>query len=342
MNPPSPDRTSYLNRMHELGMDFEVIYVPIGPDDHGWGDLELRHPHRLASRRLEATTAAVEAICTGRANLLVSYGYRTLPFAAALTAARMKGVPTVVRSDTNIDAIRAEPVWKRLARRSVARALVPRGTVAWTIGSKNSEFWRVEVGLRREVRIPYEVSDLPGGGVATVRTREPSDTLKILYVGRLIPVKRVQDLVAAALSLPDSLSWELRVVGDGPERSRLESLAEGDRRITFAGAVEYVRLGKFFAESDVFVLPSSFEPWGLVVNEALGYGLYVIATEAVGAAHDLIAEGVNGRIVAAGDVRGLTSALMDSSLVACRRPTPPQTDTSRLMMEAIQSLTGSD
>ncbi len=64
-----------------------------------------------------------------------------------------------------------------------------------------------------------------------------------------------------------------------------------------------------YREADVLVVPSLFEPWGLVVHEGLAYGLPVITTDQVGAADDLIESGVNGYIVAPGSSDALVAAM---------------------------------
>jgi glycosyltransferase involved in cell wall biosynthesis len=64
-----------------------------------------------------------------------------------------------------------------------------------------------------------------------------------------------------------------------------------------------------YAEADVFVLPSLSEPWGMVLNEAAAAGLPLVATDAAGAAHELIDEGQNGFMVPAGDEGALAGAL---------------------------------
>jgi len=66
-----------------------------------------------------------------------------------------------------------------------------------------------------------------------------------------------------------------------------------------------------YALARSLAVPSRDEPWGVVVNEALACGTPVVATTAVGAAEDLIRDGVDGRIVPVGDVRALASALAE-------------------------------
>ena len=66
---------------------------------------------------------------------------------------------------------------------------------------------------------------------------------------------------------------------------------------------------QLYAMADVFVLPSGAEPWGLVVNEAMCFGLPVIASDRVGAAADLVKPGSNGFVYPAGDVPALAQLL---------------------------------
>ena len=100
-------------------------------------------------------------------------------------------------------------------------------------------------------------------------------------------------------------------MGDGEERSRLETLAQ-DRHLSgvrFLGFQNQSELPAFFALADVFVLPSRHEPWGLIVNEAMAAGCPVIASSDVGAAPDLVLDGVTGFTYPVGDVDALTDAL---------------------------------
>ena len=63
--------------------------------------------------------------------------------------------------------------------------------------------------------------------------------------------------------------------------------------------------------ADVMVLPSEYEPWALVVNEAMAAGCPVVASDVVGAAWDMVADGVCGRLFPSGDLAALTGALRD-------------------------------
>ena len=79
--------------------------------------------------------------------------------------------------------------------------------------------------------------------------------------------------------------------------------------VTFHGAVKSGQLENIYTECDVFVLPSKYEPWGLVVNEALSYGLPVIAPVWVGAACDMLLDGHNGFRLLTATSRTIASAM---------------------------------
>jgi len=133
----------------------------------------------------------------------------------------------------------------------------------------------------------------------------PHRPMRFLYVGQLIERKGIAELLEAFSQLP---AGELYVAGDGPLRP-LVARAVGGGRVTYVGHVDRAALQRLYSESDVLVLPSRYEVWGLVINEALQHGLAVIATEAVGAVDDLVFDGRNGYVTPTGDVEALREAM---------------------------------
>lgn len=115
-----------------------------------------------------------------------------------------------------------------------------------------------------------------------------------LAVSRLLPHKNVDGLLAAYAQYRAAAAapWRLVVVGDGPERARLESQAGPG--VTFAGFQQIDALPAYYGHAAAFVLPSFKDTWGLVVNEAMAAGLPVLVSARAGCAHDLVAEGENG------------------------------------------------
>jgi glycosyltransferase involved in cell wall biosynthesis len=136
----------------------------------------------------------------------------------------------------------------------------------------------------------------------------PPDGPLVLYVGRLVEEKGVEELLAAWREIEGAT---LAVIGDGPLAGTVAATA----RVRLLGPLPRERLPVAYAAADALVLPSVptprfREPWGLVCNEALHQGTPVIATTAVGAvAGGLICDGTTGLVVAPGDPRALAAAI---------------------------------
>lgn len=119
---------------------------------------------------------------------------------------------------------------------------------------------------------------------------------KFLYVGRLDEIKGVDLLLKAFSRLPDE-QWELFIVGDGKEESKLRELCAGNHlegRVHFEGFCEGDRLLSYYRSCDVFILPSRREVFGLVILEAMCSSMPVICSEFAEGRYDLIKEGVSG------------------------------------------------
>jgi glycosyltransferase involved in cell wall biosynthesis len=137
----------------------------------------------------------------------------------------------------------------------------------------------------------------------------------ILFVGGLIERKGVEYLIRSFVRISKEVpNTGLLIVGDGPERNRLEALRNGLglTDVHFAGFVPQQEKAIYYVLCDLFVLPSItlnvHEEWGLVVNEAMSVGKPVIVTDSVGCAHELVKSNVNGLIVPEKDVGALSKA----------------------------------
>ncbi len=110
--------------------------------------------------------------------------------------------------------------------------------------------------------------------------------------------------------------WELVLVGDGPLRRKLERYREElglKDSVHFPGFKQYPVLPAYYGLARAFILPSLSDTWGLVVNEAMAAGLPVIVSDACGCSSDLVRNGENGFVVAAGSVDALSVALKNAS-----------------------------
>jgi glycosyltransferase involved in cell wall biosynthesis len=135
------------------------------------------------------------------------------------------------------------------------------------------------------------------------------DDVAVVSMARLAPEKGIDVLLRAVAKAGDERLVAI-IVGEGPERGRLETLAgELGVRTTFTGDRPWESVVEAYAASDVFGLLSGREPWGVVVNEAAACGLPLVLSDRVGAAHDLLHNGENGVLVRSGDVEAAAEAL---------------------------------
>ena len=136
----------------------------------------------------------------------------------------------------------------------------------------------------------------------------------ILFVGRLVSIKGVDHLLKAFASVKDRISnVMLMIVGDGPEKNKLISLASElgiYDNVIFTGRLEGSELYACYLLGDLFVLPSYYESYGAVVNEALLAGMPVIVSSKAGAS-ELILEGFNGHIFEPFDIERLTNLMIE-------------------------------
>jgi glycosyltransferase involved in cell wall biosynthesis len=165
-----------------------------------------------------------------------------------------------------------------------------------------------ELGVPRgKIFVAYNSVSAPPGELLPVRQLTIDDRPYILFVGRLQARKRIDSLLRACAQLGSRP--RLVIVGDGPERQSLESLArEIYPGAEFVGARHGAELKPYFTEADLFVLPGT---GGLAVQEAMSYGLPVIVAQGDGTQDDLVRKG-NGWQIPPGDFEALLHTMKDA------------------------------
>lgn len=136
-----------------------------------------------------------------------------------------------------------------------------------------------------KIAIPYSVVD--NAHFANPGNYNP-DTKVMLCMARFSKEKNQEFLINAFLKSSLSESWTLKLVGAGPLKEELEQKFKEKHNITLCNWAVYNDLPTIYHNSSMFVLASTFEPWGLVVNEAMSAGLPCVVSRAVGAMPDLV------------------------------------------------------
>ena len=137
------------------------------------------------------------------------------------------------------------------------------------------------------------------------------DTFKFLYVGRVVECKNIEVILNAFVNtFEKNANVFLDIVGDGDLLQQYKQTYRKYKNITFSGKCVGESLIEKYRSADAFILPSVYEPWGLVVNEALSAGLPVIVSNKVGARFDLVEGKDTGFVFKWDDVHELQEKMM--------------------------------
>jgi glycosyltransferase involved in cell wall biosynthesis len=263
-------------------------------------------------------------IAAGHYDAIWVHGYAHQGILRTIAAARWMGVKLLLSGDSQLggDATSA----KLVAKRVVLRRLFAMIDGFLAVGTLNRRYYE-HYGApgERIFAMPYAVDNAffqRTAKAAAARREEFRRSLGlepgrpvILYASKLQAHKRPDDLLEAfARMSPDGVRGphpHLLFAGDGERRPALEARAAtlGWGAVKFLGFKNQTELPPLYDLCDVFVLPSGREPWGMVVNEAMNAARPVIASNRVGAAADLIADGVNGFVYPAADIEALRDRL---------------------------------
>ncbi len=145
-----------------------------------------------------------------------------------------------------------------------------------------------------------------------LQDRDSLSKVVLCYIGQLVSRKGIDILVKALADLKFR-NWTLHLVGDGPEKGQLKSLVRScnlDGSVSFHGRLDNAEAMRILAGSDLLILPSRWDGWGAVVNEALMRGIPAICTDRSGAS-DLLRGSYRGSVVEAGSVCSLNLALQE-------------------------------
>lgn len=123
-------------------------------------------------------------------------------------------------------------------------------------------------------------------GTEPRQRRQSHSPLKILWVGRYLPLKRVDTLIKAVLHLDEVV---LDLYGAGEAEPMLRKLSNGSNKIHFHPSIPLDEVRRQMREHDVYVMPSNgFDGWGAVISEAIEEGMVVLGTTVVGASATIL------------------------------------------------------
>lgn len=310
----------YSNASWDTPLPDAIRPVCFGPSEES---LLQSHPLRQVAEWNKAGRI-IKWMIAHKIAAVVLGGYNDFGLIRILLWCWRSSIPCFVFGDSNILADQRSGLKARLKQRLLPSVLSHASGAMYCGRHGSSYFSRYGVPSTRLFPFPYEpdygaIQQVPAEVVANVRNRYHlrSERRYIVFCGRLTAVKRPELLVQAFLQLAfQRPNWDLLLIGTGPLKKTLESSVPLDLadRFHFTDFVnDPAEIAALYHIVDLLALPSDYEPWGVVVTEAAAAGLALVCSDQVGAAADLLREGVNGRSFRAGDVNHLTSALLEAT-----------------------------
>jgi len=286
--------------MKRIGLDFEVLFVsgrssirlePIPLDQSAYvcrmgdpGSYE-HHPKWKTCRYIWSALNEIDP------KVVIISGYYDVAGWTAWTWSILKGRPKILWNETNsFDSHR--PWFKEV----VKREYVKRFDFAHVYGISNKEYL-MKLGLPAErIVVKRAVTDTRHFRPQESSAKPVSGPLQMLFVGRLASEKNLT-LVLHALSVLKNNSEGQRlffsIVGYGPQEQELKDLTASlglTKVVRFEGGMKQSELPRRYGQADLFILPSKYEPWGLVALEAMLCGIPALVSSQCGCARDLVSE----------------------------------------------------
>ena len=242
----------------------------------------------------------IKEIQEWNADSLLVYGWN---FKSNLKAMRFfkNKIPVLFRGDSTL--LDEKPGLKKIIRRTVLKYIYSFVDIAMYAGVANKAYF-IAHGFREKqlVFMPHAIDNkrfaaneenLLAGKALKQKLHIPDNALVFLFAGKLDENKNAVLLIDAFNDCNDEESY-LLIVGNGSQEENLKNRYKGNKNIAFLDFQNQQQMPALYSASDVFVLPSNSETWGLAVNEAMAAGKAIILSDACGASYDLVKNMENG------------------------------------------------
>lgn len=298
--------------VRDHGAEVHIVRWPVNTE----APFELRFGDRIrVYDRPEYDDAALLDLATRiDPDAVFTSGWVDKGYLRSCRALRRRGKPAVMCSDT---AWRGD--LRQLAATIAARLWLKRTfTHAWVTGEAQARYAR-KLGYRPEyIRTGFYSADVDRFAPLAAQYRAMKEARfpqRLLCVARYIPTKGHQllcDVFARMCNEGKAGEWELWIAGTGELRDQVMRSESGSHpRIKHLGFVQADAMPDVLGQCGVFLLPSTYEPWGVVVHEHACAGFPMVLSDAVGARERFLEEGRNGWTFRAGDESSLREALLN-------------------------------
>lgn len=284
-------------------------------------DLSLKDiPAKILPRKLfSCFNELYRTIIKGRYNVIHIAGWGNSYSLFSLLIAKQHKIPVVMESDSHLHN---SPTWKKTIKSIFYPLLFSLPQMMLPVGIRQAEYLRYYGIKENKIKIVNmtvdvnhiikQCSKLGRSGRNKIRKKLGflNKDIVYLFVGRLVNHKGIEDLISAFNIISRKhKNTKLLIIGDGSKKEFVKKQGKENRKIKYLGRLNQEEIIKIYHASDIFVLPSHFEPWGLVINEALASKLPVIVTEAVGCVDDLVKNNKTGIVVKTKNIKELANAM---------------------------------
>ena len=278
-----------------------VIHWPVAKeapyDDHIFGHIDYRY-----SRDQYTAHGIVKLLSDFSPDVVIMSGWMDNAYLQAARYMRRKGVPVVAGSDTQWNG----SLRQRSAALTARWYLHPAIDILWVTGERQ-RYLAGQLGYTtKKCWTGFYTCDWEkfNENIGIEVPREKA----FLYVGRYIDRKGMKTLLSAYQSYRSEVSdpWKLWTVGTGAWSKQIQDI----KGVQDWGFVQPDRLPQIMRTAGAFILPSLYEPWGVVLHEAATAGLPLLASNACGAAVHLLRDQYNGYVHESGDDKHLTESMV--------------------------------
>jgi asparagine synthase (glutamine-hydrolysing) len=245
----------------------------------------------------------LEQVVTRKPDVVVVCGWIFWPYTRLMAHPALGNAQVILGMDSPWRGTAVQ----RLSRWRLKR-VVDHSDMVVTAGDRSAEYARHMGVAIEKIRSGYYGFDYRRfSAVADRRAGNGGWPRQFLFVGRYVPQKDLPTLMAAYAEYRAGVTdpWGLTCCGAGQDANVLKD----QPGVVDAGFTQPEDQPEIFARHGAFVLPSNFEPWGVVLAEAAASGLPLLCTTACGAGVDLVRPMVNGMVTAPGDAHALATSM---------------------------------
>jgi glycosyltransferase involved in cell wall biosynthesis len=315
---PTPYRTLLLERITNWDdIELKVFYCGGSAPDREWNinPKDNKNFSEILSgtainipyieKDMKINPSIISKLSKGNFDAIIVGGYVPLTMFFAIGWALINNIPYIINSETQL--LNKRNTWKSLFKKLLLTPIIKKASAYLPTG-KYAEKYLMYYGAKPEKIFYFPNSpDVDFFIKESDRWRKNKQELKnkmgidkeftILYIGRFVKVKGLFTLLKAFKTVKENFNnAALLLAGNGVLKKDLEEFILNNeiKDVCFPGFIQPESLPKYYACSDIFILPSFKEAWGVVVNEAMASGLPVVLSDKVGSRGDLLEEGENG------------------------------------------------